>query len=424
MGFGERLQHAWNAFINKDPPVYSFDWGTSYATKPDIPRFSIGGNEKSIITAIYNRIAVDVSQISFQHVRLDENGRYKENIESGLNRCMNLYANKDQTGRELIQDIVISLCDEGCVAVVPVDTDVDIESGTFKIDTLRVGKIKEWWPDRVRVELFNDRIGQKADVVLPKKSIAIIENPFYTIMNEPNSTLRRLIRKLNLLDAIDEQSGSGRLDIIIQLPYTVRTEQRRKQAIERVKDIEMQLKSSKYGIAYADATEHITQLNRPVENNLMTQIEYLTKMLYNQLGLTEEIMNGTATDAIQLNYYNHTIEPFCSAIANSFRWKFLTSTARTQGQTVMFFQDPFRLVPVTQIAEIADKLTRNEILTSNEVRSIIGYKPVDDPKADELRNSNINQRDDQNSQQVQIEDVEPGSQSKSESAVMRALSKM
>lgn len=418
MGLGERLQHAWNAFMNKEPPVYSFDWGTSYSTRPDVPRFSIGGNERSIITSIYNRIAVDVSQITFQHVRLDENGRYKEGIDSGLNRCLNLNANKDQTGRDLIQDIIISLCDDGCVAVVPVDTDVDIDSGSFKIETLRVGKINQWWPDRVQVKLFNDRIGDRQDVILPKKSVAIIENPFYTIMNEPNSTLRRLIRKLNILDAIDEQSGSGKLDIIIQLPYTVRTEQRRKQAQERVKDIEMQLASSKYGIAYADATEHITQLNRPVENNLMTQIEYLTKMLYNQLGLTEEIMNGTATDAVQLNYYNHTIEPFCAAIANAFKWKFLTSTARTQGQTVMFFQDPFRLVPVTQIAEIADKLTRNEILTSNEVRSIIGYKPVDDPKADELRNSNINQKDDQVTQPTG--DVE----SKSDRAIKEALSKM
>ena len=398
MGFLDRLQHGWNAFMNHDGPLQELGYGTSYSVRPDRPYFRTGGNERSIITSIYTRLAVDVAQITFNHVRVDENGRFSEVIDDSLNQCLNLNANIDQTGRDLIMDIVISLCDEGCVAVVPTHTDIDPKTGSFKIEELRVGKVNQWWPEHVRVNLYNEKTGNKEDVILPKAMVAIIENPFYSVMNEPNSTLRRLIRKLNILDAIDDQSGSGKLDIIIQLPYSVRTDLRRKQANQRVKDIEMQLSGSKYGIAYADATEHITQLNRPVENNLMNQITYLTTSLYGQLGLTEAVMNGTASEEEQLGYYNRTIEPFCSAITNAFNWKYLTKTARTQGHRFMFFRDPFRLVPGEKLAELADKLTRNEILTSNEVRAIIGYKPVNDPRADELRNSNINQKDDPTAQ--------------------------
>lgn len=393
MALMARLQHAWNAFMNRDGPFPKVGYGQSYTVRPDRPYFRVGGNERSIISSIYTRIAVDVAQITFQHVRLDQNGMFTEEINSDLNNCLTLNANVDQTAREFIQDIVMSLCDEGCVAVVPTDTDIDPELGTFKIYEMRVGQVLEWFPEQVRVRLFNEKSGQKEDIIVPKKVVALIENPFYAVMNEPNSTLRRLINKLNILDAIDNQSGSGKLDIIVQMPYTIKTEVKRQQAEQRVKDIEMQLSGSKYGIAYADATEHITQLNRPVENNLMNQITYLTTTLYGQLGLTEEIMNGTASEEVQLNYYNRTIEPFCSAIVNAFRWKFLTKTARTQGQTIMFFRDPFRLVPVGQIAEIADKFTRNEIMTSNEIRAIIGYKPVDDPKANQLINSNLNQKE-------------------------------
>lgn len=395
MSIGDRLQHAWNAFLNPEVPMLStHDYGTSYSTRPDRSRLVIGGNDRSIIASIYNRIAIDVSQVTFQHVRLDENGRFKEEIQSGLDSCLNLNANRDQTGRELIQDIVFSLCDEGCVAVVPTDTDINPDTGSFRIESLRTAKVTQWWPDYVQLYLYNEKSGKKEYITMGKNSVAIIENPLYAVMNEPNSTLRRLINKLNILDAIDNQSGSGKLDIIIQLPYTVKTEQRRQQAEKRVKDIEVQLTGSKYGIAYVDATEKVTQLNRPVENNLMTQITYLTTMLYGQLGLTEAVMNGTAKEEEQLAYYNRTIEPFCSAIANALRWKFLTKTARTQGQTVMFFRDPFRLVPVGQIAEIADKFTRNEIMTSNEIRAVIGYKPVNDPEADKLKNSNLNQKSD------------------------------
>ena len=391
MALMARLQHAWNAFMNRDGPLPRTGYGLSYTARPDRPYFRVGGNERSIISSIYTRIAVDVAQITFQHVRLDQNGRFLEEIKSDLNNCLNLNANADQTAREFIQDIVMSLCDEGCVAVVITDADLDPKTNSFKIQKMRVGQILQWWPEHVQVRLFNEKTGQKEDITVPKNITAIIENPFYAVMNEPNSTLRRLISKLNILDAIDNQSGSGKLDIIVQMPYTIKTDIKRQQAEQRVKDIEMQLSGSKYGIAYADATEHITQLNRPVENNLMNQITYLTTTLYGQLGLTEEIMNGTASEEVQLNYYNRTIEPFCSAIVNAFRWKFLTKTARTQGQTIAFFRDPFRLVPVGQIAEIADKFTRNEIMTSNEIRAIIGYKPVDDPKADQLINSNLNQ---------------------------------
>lgn len=393
MGLTDRLQHAWNAFKNFDPVVDTYNWGTSYSVRPDRPRFNISGNERSIVTAIMNRIAIDVAQLSFMHARIDGNGRFLESIDSGLNNCLNMNANIDQTGRDLIMDIVISLCDEGSVAVVPVDTDIDPDTGSFKIGTLRTGKIKQWWPEHVQVNVYNEKKGVKEDIIVSKQFVALIENPLYAVMNEPSSTLRRLIRKLVLLDEIDDQSGSGKLDLIIQLPYAVKTERRQRHAQDRVKDIEMQLAGSKYGIAYVDATERVTQLNRPVENNLMNQITYLTTMLYGQLGLTEAVMNGTASEEEQLNYYNRTIEPFASAIVDAFRWKFLTKTARTQGQTVTFFRDPFRLVPVGQIAEIADKFTRNEILSSNEVRAIIGYKPSDDPRADQLRNSNLNQKD-------------------------------
>ena len=389
--FLERLQHGWNAFLNGEPPNHGYSEVVSYAYRPDRHRMS-RGNERSIVTAIYNRIAMDVAAISVQHVKIDENGKYLETVPSKLNYALTTEANIDQTSRSFIQDVVMSMFDEGCVAIVPVDTTLDPTiTGAYDVDTMRVGKILEWYPRMVRVRIYNDRNGRKEEVVLPKSMVAIIENPFYTIMNEPNSTLQRLIRKLNLLDAIDEQSGAGKLDLIIQLPYTIKTEARKKQADDRRKDIEMQLAGSKYGIAYTDATEHVTQLNRSLDNNLMKQIEYLTSMLYGQLGLTDTIINGTADEKVMLNYYNNTIEPIISAITDEMKRKFLTKTARTQQQSIMFFRDPFRLVPVDEIANMADKFTRNEILSSNELRAIIGYKPVADERADELRNKNINQ---------------------------------
>lgn len=394
----ERLAHAWNAFLNKEPPRHGYSETVSYSYRPDRPRLS-RGNERSIVTAIYNRIAMDVAAIDIRHVRIDENGKYIETISSKLNYALSEEANLDQTSRSFIQDVVMSMFDEGVVAVVPVDTTLDPNvTGSYDVETMRTGKIIEWYPDMVRVRLYNQLNGRKEEVTLPKHMVAIIENPFYTVMNEPNSTLQRLIRKLNLLDAIDEQSGAGKLDLIIQLPYTIKTEAKRKQANERRKDIEMQLAGSKYGIAYTDATEHVTQLNRSLDNNLMKQIEYLTSMLYGQLGLTDTIINGTADEKVMLNYYNNTIEPIISAITGEMKRKFLTKTARTQQQSIMFFRDPFRLVPVDEIANMADKFTRNEILSSNELRAIIGYKPIDDPRADELRNKNINQSN---------EDVEP-----------------
>lgn len=389
--FGTRLKHAWNAFTNKDPTEYysSPHGGTVSFYRPDRPRFS-RGNERSIVTSVYNRIAMDVATIAINHVRLDENGRFKEIIDSSLNRCLTLNANKDQTGRAFIQDIVMSMLDEGCVAVVPVDTTINpVISGSYDIESMRVGKVVEWYPDQVRVRVYNDRKGEKEEVVLPKDMVAIIENPLFAVMNEPNSTLQRLIRKLNLLDVVDEQSGSGKLDLIIQLPYVIKTDARRRQAEERRKQIEDQLAGSKYGIAYADGTERITQLNRSVENNLLKQVEYLTTMLYGQLGISQAVMDGTADEKQTLNYNNRTIEPIVSAIVDSMKWKFLTKTARTQGQSIMFFRDPFKLVPVENVAEIADKFTRNEIMTSNEFRQVIGMKPADDPKADQLRNANI-----------------------------------
>lgn len=391
-----RFRNAWNAFLGRDPtrstPQYGMYAGTYY--RPDRTQLSYG-NDKSIITAIYNRIAIDVSNIEIRHVRVDDNGQYQETIQSSLNNCLTLDANLDQTGKAFFQDLVMSLFDEGCVAVVPTDTSTNPNyTDSYDILTMRVGKIIEWYPRDIKVEVYNENTGKKEQVVCPKRTVAIIENPFYSIMNEPNSVLRRLIRKLVLLDAVDEQSSAGKLDLIIQLPYTIRNETRRKQAEERRENIEKQLAGSKYGIAYADATEHITQLNRPIENNLMKQIEYLTSLLYSQLGISETILNGTADEQTMLNYYNTTIEPILNAIVDECKRKFLTKTARTQKQSIMFFRDPFKLVPVNNIADIADKFTRNEILSSNEIRGIIGFRPSSDPKADELVNSNLNQAED------------------------------
>ena len=395
--FGSRLKHAWNTLLNKDPTMeFRNDLGTSYSYtyRPDRPRLS-RGNERSIVTAIYNRIALDVSSIDVKHVRLDENDRYVETISSKLNNCFSVEANIDQTGRALLQDIIMSMLDEGVVAVVPIDTDTDIfKSGSFDIETMRTAKILEWYPRHVKCRIYNDHTGKYEDLTLPKSSIAIIENPLYAVMNEPNSTLKRLIRKLSLLDVVDEQTSSGKLDMIIQLPYIVKTESRRKQAEERRKLIEDQLSGSKYGIAYTDGTERITQLNRSVENNLMTQIEYLTKMLYSQLGITQSVLEGTADEKTMLNYYSRTIEPIISAVVCEFRRKFLTKTARTQRQSIEFFRDPFRLVPISELSNIADKFTRNEIMSSNEMRQIVGLKPSSDPAADELRNKNLNRSSD------------------------------
>lgn len=378
--------------MNKDPTYQYGHWsGASSYYRPDRPRIRVG-NEQSIVNAIFNRIALDCTSIKMEHVRLDENDRFLDDVDSGLNYCLTTEANLDQTGRAFMLDLVQSMLHEGVVAIVPVDTEfAPKESGAYDILTMRVGKVVEWFPKAVRVNLYDENTGKKRDVIVPKRLAAIVENPFYTIMNEPNSTLQRLIRKLNLLDVIDEQSGAGKLDLIIQLPYVVKSETRRKQAEDRRKDIEKQLSGSKYGIAYTDGTERITQLNRPVENNLLKQIEYLTSMLYSQLGITAEILNGTADEKTMLNYNNRIIEPIMSAIADEMKRKFLTKTARTQGQSILFFRDPFRLVPVSEIAEIADKMTRNEIMTSNEIRQIIAMRPADDPSADELRNKNLSQ---------------------------------
>lgn len=392
MTVGTRLKHAWNAFLNRDPTKYGYgDLGASYSYRPDRPRLS-RGNERSIITAIYNRIALDISQITIQHCRLDEDGRFIEVIDSNLNKCLNLEANIDQTGRAFIVDAIISMFDEGSVALVPIDTALDPKnSGSIDILSIRTGKILEWYPRHVRVKVYNDRTGEKEELILPKNTIGIVENPFYAVMNEPNSTMQRLIRKLNLLDYIDEQSGSGKLDLIIQLPYVVKSESRRKQAEERRKMVEEQLTGSKYGIAYTDGTERITQLNRPVENNLLKQIEYLTSMLYSQLTITQSVLDGTADEKTMLNYYSRLIEVAVSAVVDEMVRKFLSKTARSQRQTILFFRDPFKLVPAGDLAEIADKMTRNEIMTSNEFRQEIGLKPSKDPKADQLVNSNISQ---------------------------------
>ena len=392
MGIRDRLQHAWNAFVYNDNTYADpQNLGGLSTFRPDRVHFS-RGVERSIVTSVYNRLALDVSSIAIKHVRLDENGRFKEEVDSGLQNCLNVEANIDQTGRAFLQDVVMSMLDEGCVAIVPVDTTIDpAKSGSYEINTMRTGKILEWYPAHVRVRVYNDKRGIHEEIVLPKSAVAIIENPLYAVINEPNSTMQRLIRKLNLLDVVDEQTSSGKLDLIIQLPYVIKSEARRKQAEERRKDIEMQLSGSKYGIAYTDGTERITQLNRPAENNLMKQVEYLTSMLYSQLGLTQSIMDGSADDKTMLNYYNRTVEPILAAITDEIKRKFLTKTARAQKQTVMYFRDPFKLTPVVDLAEIADKFTRNEIMTSNEIRQIVGMKPADDPSADELRNKNLNQ---------------------------------
>ena len=392
MRMRDRLQHAWNAFVYNDNTYTNPQNLGGFSTfKPDRVHFS-RGVEKSIVTSVYNRLALDVASIAIKHVRLDENGRFMEEVNSGLQNCLNVEANIDQTGRAFVQDVVMSMLDEGCVAIVPVDTTVNpAVSGSYEINTMRTGKILEWYPAHVRVRVYNEKKGIHEEITLPKSSVAIIENPLYAVINEPNSTMQRLIRKLNLLDVVDEQTSSGKLDLIIQLPYVIKSEARRKQAEERRKDIEMQLSGSKYGIAYTDGTERITQLNRPAENNLMKQVEYLTGMLYSQLGLTQSIMDGSADEKTMLNYYNRTIEPIISAIVDEIKRKFLTKTARSQKQTVMYFRDPFKLVPVNELAEIADKFTRNEIMTSNEIRQIVGMKPADDPSADELRNKNLNQ---------------------------------
>lgn len=390
--FSERLQHAWNAFNNKDPtPIQSTSFiygGSSYNLSKRRPSF---GNERSIIYSIFNRIATDVASVDIRHVRLDENGRYIETINSGLNNCLSIEANVDQIGRAMIQDAVMSMFDEGVVALVPIDTSINPkDSNSYDIQTMRTGKIKEWMPKHVRVEVYNEKTGKRQEIVLPKKMVAIIENPFFSIMNEPNSTLQRLIRKLNLLDAIDEQSGSGKLDLIIQLPYVIKTEARKQQAENRRRDIEMQLAGSKYGIAYTDGTERITQLNRPVENNLMNQIKYLTETLMGQLGITDEILNGTANEETMRNYNNRIIAVILTAFSEEMRRKFLTKTARTQGQSISFFQDYFKLVPMSSLANIAGTLTQNAILSSNEVRTMMGLKPSNDPDADALINKIIN----------------------------------
>lgn len=394
MGLLEKLKNAWNAFRQVEEPTYRaptyINYGYSSSSRPDRMYFT-RGNDRSIITAVYTRMAVDVAMLDFKHVRTDEENRYLEDIDSGLNGCLTIEANKDQTARAFIQDAMQSLFDEGCIALVPIDTDKNPDdTSSYDILSMRVGKITQWMPDHVRVEVYNDRKGFKQEIVMPKADVAIIENPLYSIMNAPNSTLQRLIRKLNLLDAIDEQSGSGKLDLIIQLPYIIKTDARRQQADKRRKDIEEQLSGSKYGIAYTDGTEKITQLNRPVDNNLLNQITYLTSMLYSQLGIDETILNGTADSKTMLNYTNRTIKPLAICLVDEMKRKFLTSTARSQKQTIMYFSDPFALVPVDQLAELADKFTRNEIISPNEFRQKIGLKPAQDPAADELRNRNIN----------------------------------
>ena len=395
MKIGDRLAHAWNAFMNRDPTTNNIYSGSSYFNRPDRTRLRTG-TEKSIINAIYNRLSLDTASMDIRHVRLDDNGRYIETIDSYFNECLTLSANTDQTNRMFIQDVVMSLLDEGSVAIVPVDTTFNPNiTSSYDILSLRTGKILEWFPQHVKIRVYDENKGVKKDIIVSKKNVALIENPYYSIMNGHNSTLQRLIRKLNILDAIDEQSGSGKLDMIIKLPYAIKGTTRQRQAEERRKKIEDQLTDSKYGIAYIDGTESITQLNRPVENNLMKQIEYLTNLLFSQLGLTQAILDGTADEKTMLNYYNRTIEPILSAITDEMKRKFLTKTARTQGQTIQFFRDPFKLVPVTEIAEIADTLTRNEIASSNEIRQIMGWKPSSDPKADELRNSNISAPNDE-----------------------------
>ena len=410
MSIIERLQHGWNAFMNKDPTtVRQFNAGPSYTYRPDRPRVT-RGNDRTTINAIINRIAIDAANINIQHVKLDDNNRFTETIDSGLNYCLSVESNIDQTARAWIQDIVISMLDDGVVAVVPVDTDYDPnKTGSYDIFSLRTAKILEWYPRHIKVRVYNDRTGQKEDVVILKRNVAIIENPLFSVMNEPNSTAQRLIRKLSLLDAVDEQSGAGKLDLIIQLPYSIKSDGRRAQAEERRKSIEEQLSGTKYGIAYTDATEHITQLNRSVDNNLMKQIEYLTSMLHSQLGITTSIMDGTADTATLNSYYTRLIEPIIAAIVDEFNRKFLTKTARTRRQAIRYFRDPFKLMSVSEIADTADKMTRNEIMTSNEFRQIIGLRPSKDPNADELRNKNLNKssEDIRNNQNEGTDNTDP-----------------
>ena len=422
MSFGSRLKHAWNAFTGNVQMNYR-DLGMSHSYRADRPRMS-RGNERSIVTSVYNRIALDVAALNVQHVRLDENGRFLSVIDDGLNNCLTLEANVDQTARSFVQDVVISMFDEGSVAIVPVDTTTDPNvSGSYDIQSLRVGQILDWYPQYIRARVYNEQTGRKEDIVVPKSAVAIIENPLYAVINEPNSTMQRLIRKLNLLDVIDEQSGSGKLDLIIQLPYVIKTEAKRQQAENRRKDIENQLSGSKYGIAYTDGTEHITQLNRSVNNNLMSQIEYLTSMLYSQLGITQSILDGTADEKTMLNYNNRTIEPIISAIVDEMKRKFLTKTARSQHQSISFFRDPFKLVPVNDIAEIADKFTRNEIMTSNEIRQVVGMKPSEDPRADELRNKNLSAPSGSNQQSEEMPIAEANSVGDSASDLDDKISK-
>jgi hypothetical protein len=390
--FGSRLKHAWNAFVNLDREAqYAYDSPVTYGGRPDRRRFTIP-NERSIISSIYTRVTIDVAAIDVRHARLDDNGRYMEDVDSGLNNCLTLEANIDQAARHFRQDIVMTMFDKGVAAIVPVDTSVSPSiTGGFDIQTMRVGEIVSWMPKHVRVSLYNEQTGRREEITLEKKYVAIVENPLYSVMNEPNSTLQRLIRKLGLLDVVDEASSSGKLDLIIQLPYVIKSDARRNQAEQRRKDIEFQLKGSQYGIAYTDGTEKVTQLNRPAENNLLKQVEFLTEMLYGQLGLTVEVMNGTADEKTMLNYNNRTVEPILAAIVEAMKRTFLTKTGRTQGQSIVYFRDPFRLVPINEIADIADKFARNEILTSNEIRQIVGFKPHSDPNADKLMNSNMPQ---------------------------------
>lgn len=400
-----RIKNAWNAFKSRDPTEDFRGYGFGGSYKPDRPRLK-RGNEKTIVTSVYNRIALDVSAIHIQHVRIDDNKRYLEDINSELNRCLTLESNIDQTSRAFFQDVILSMMDEGCVAIIPTDTTANpLKTGSYDILSLRTGSILEWFPNHVRVRAYNERTGHKEDVTLRKDTVAIIENPFYAVINEQNSTMQRLVRKLNLLDVVDEQSSSGKLDLIIQLPYTIKTPARKKMADDRKADIEAQLTGSKFGIAYTDATEKIVQLNRPIENNLMGQIEFLTNLLFSQLGITQSILDGTADEKTMLNYYNRTIEPLVSAIVDEMKRKFLTRTAMSQFQTIMYFRDPFKLVPVSEISEIADKFTRNEIMTSNEIRQVIGMRPSKDPKADELRNKNLSQAKEDISDKV-IEETE------------------
>lgn len=395
LSFGERLRHSWNAFLNPTQS-FKFDYGRSSYINPTRPRLTMG-NEQSIVGAVYNRIALDVAALDIKHVILDDtNERFKSVVDDSLNQCLTLAANKDQVSQAFIQDLVLSLFDEGVVAVVPIDTSNNPKlSDSYNIESMRVGKILNWYPDYVKVRIYNDRTGEKEDLTLPKSMVAIIENPFYVIMNEPNAIAKRLIRKLNILDVIDEQSASGKLDLIVQFPGSIKTEARRKAAEDRRKDIENQLSGSKYGIAYIDATEKVTQLNRSIENNLLNQITFLTNMLYSQLGMTEEILKGTANEQTMLNYHNNTVVPVVSVIVQSMKWKFLTKTARTRHHSIKYFRDPFKNTPINNVAELADKFTRNEIASSNEMRSVIGWKPVDDPRADELRNKNLNAQDQQ-----------------------------